>query len=304
MSIEELKKLQKEIIKEDNKCDIIGNIVIVLILGLTIYLMVSAYDYIHNSVKWIVIAFSLFFEILIYIIVIHIVKNNLYGEKLKLFKKEFKNIFILNSLKEKFSDVTYDHDKGLDKNVAKQIMDTGDEYSSNDYINAKYKNINFTQADVHIKEEREDREGNTYYVTIFLGKVMIFDFNKNFKNNVYVKSKGISYANCKYNQVEMEDITFNELFNVYAENNHDAFYLLTPSFMEKLINLKNKLNNGFVMSFIDNKLFFAINNNNDSFEYSAFKEINEDEIIKDVNKDLDFIIDLVTDLDLDNQLFK
>lgn len=49
-------------------------------------------------------------------------------------------------------------------------------------------NISVEQADVHIEEEYEptDNNGNTTttWVTIFRGKWMIFDFNKNFKSNI------------------------------------------------------------------------------------------------------------------------
>ena len=33
----------------------------------------------------------------------------------------------------------------------------------------------------------------------------------------------------------MESAGFNEIFDVYAQDPHEAFYLLTPHFMEKLV---------------------------------------------------------------------
>ncbi len=74
----------------------------------------------------------------------------------------------------------------------------GDSFTPNDYISCKYKNINVVASDIHIEEERQstDSEGNTetYWVTIFLGKWMIFDFDKNFKANIKICEKGFQNA--------------------------------------------------------------------------------------------------------------
>ena len=69
------------------------------------------------------------------------------------------------------------------------MMDTGDIYSSNDYVEGKYKGILFRQSDVHIQNESTDSDGNTTYTTVFRGRWMIFDFNKPFKANVEVAQK-------------------------------------------------------------------------------------------------------------------
>ena len=78
---------------------------------------------------------------------------------------------------------------------------------------------------------------------------MIFDFNKNFKSNVQVISNDFikrSLPHIKNNKkVKLEDIEFNKMFKIYSEIEHDAFYILTPHFMEKIKKLyliKNEYN--------------------------------------------------------------
>ena len=102
----------------------------------------------------------------------------------------------------------------------------------------------------------------------------------------------------------MEDLEFNKNFCVYAQSEHEAFYILTPHFMEKLKEVTNKLNCGVMFCFVDNRLHIAIDNNEDSFECNVFKVINEQEIEADIIKDIKVITDFVNELSLDNDLFR
>ena len=191
----------------------------------------------------------------------------------------------------------------------------GDRYSSNDYISGKYKNINVIQADVHIEEEHEttDSDGNTTttWVTIFMGRWMIFDFNKIFKANIQVCQKGFGNSKLsnwgsktKYKKVMMEDQVFNNIFRTYAQDEHDAFYILTPSLMEKIKKLVNNISGKLLFCFVDNKLHIGIQNNKDSFEHGIFTKINEEKVTNDISQDIKMITNFVDELSLDNDLFR
>lgn len=233
------------------------------------------------------------------------------------FTLAFKKTFVLKALKTVFTDLMYEPEKGIDKSIIgnTKMMNMGDRYSSNDYISAKYKNINVIQADVHIEEEHEtrDSDGNrtTHWVTIFMGRWMIFDFNKTFKANIQVAQKGFGNSRIsnwgnklKYKKVMMEDQMFNNQFRTYAQNEHDAFYVLTPALMDKIKNLTNTISGKILLCFIDNKLHVGIQNNKDSFEHGIFTKINENKVIEDISKDIKLITKFVDDLDLDNDLFR
>lgn len=192
----------------------------------------------------------------------------------------------------------------------------GDRYSSNDLITGKYKDILFTQADVHIEKEEQttDSDGNTrtYYVTIFKGRWMIFDFNKSFKADVQVSQKGFGnnkvntwFSSSKFEKIEMESQEFNKNFNVYAQQPLDAFYILTPKIMEKIKNLDTNNDGKLLLCFIDNKLHVGIYNHADSFEHSSvFKRIDEEKIRNQISLDIQKITMFVDELELDNDLFK
>lgn len=117
------------------------------------------------------------------------------------FTTSFKKIFVLKSLQTIFIDLIYEPNKGIDKYIISEtkMLNMGDRYQSNDYVSGKYKNINVVTANVKIEEEVEstDSEGNTHtsWVTIFLGRWMIFDFNKTFKANIQICEKVFKIQN-------------------------------------------------------------------------------------------------------------
>lgn len=295
MSVEELEKLR---IKTKN--NIIKGILISLVVSI-IFLIV------FNE------GFVVFFVLSLGIIITAIVT----AKPLKEFKLAFKDIFVKKSLDAVFTDLVYEPEKGLDESIISDtnMMYMGDRYTSNDYISGKYKNVNFIQADVHIEEEQTttDSDGNTTttWITLFRGRWMVFDFNKTFKANVQVSQKRFGNSkisnwgeNIKYKKVMMEDQEFNNNFRVYAQSEHDAFYILTPSLMEKIKRLSTSISGKLLFCFIDNKLHIGLQNNKDSFEHSIFTKINEEEVINNISQDIKLITSFVDELSLDNDLFR
>lgn len=309
MSVEELKELQDKIINKNKKCNIIGiTIMLIIIISTIFFILTGSFRY-----KFFVI-FAVFFEIIIGLIVIAIIKNGINGKNIEIFNKEYKNIFVLKSLNNVFDDLKYNPKEGLKESVIEHtgMMDMGDRFTSNDYISGKYKNIEFEQSDIEIQEKQEEKDDDghtrTTWETIFSGRWMIFDFNKKFKANLQVSSLNFiadSLPSIKeYKSVKMEDVEFNKKFSVFTNLEHDAFYILTPHFMENIKNISEKLNCGIMFCFIDNKLHVAIDNSTDSFEYNVLKKIDEQEINNNIIKDIQLITSFVDELNLDNDLFK
>lgn len=257
--------------------------------------------------------FLAFFIIIIGIVIITFTNNKPKRE----FTLAFKKTFVEKSLNSVFTDLKYEPEKGLDYSVIRDtgMMNMGDRYSSNDFISGRYKNVSVVQADVHIEEEHQstDSDGHTTttWVTIFRGRWMIFDFNKQFKANIQVCQKGFGNARIsnwgaktKYKKVMMEDQAFNNNFRTYAQDEHTAFYILTPSLMERIKRLTSNISGRLLFCFIDNKLHIGLQNGKDSFEHSIFKEINEEQVTNEISKDIKLITDFVDELSLDNNLFR
>lgn len=295
MSLEELEQLRKRA-----RNIILIGIGVSLIIGIIVSIIINSPYFL--------------FEIFIVGVVITIIIDI---KPRRNFLLAFKETFVLKSLKTVFDDLIYEPDKGLDRSIIKDtnMMYMGDRYSSNDFVSGKYKDINVVQADVHIEEEHTttDSDGNTTttWVTIFKGRWMIFDFNKNFKANIQVCQKGFGNSKIsnwgskiKYKKVMMEDQIFNKSFKVYAQDEHDAFYILTPSLMERIKKLSGTISGKILFCFIDNKLHIGIQNNKDSFEHGVFTKINEEKVTNEISQDIKLITNFVDELNLDNDLFR
>lgn len=253
------------------------------------------------------------------LVVISIVSAIILSGSKKKYVDNFKDYFVRRTLEKIFTDLHYEPDKGISESVISGtgMMNTGDRYTANDLIYGKYKNISFMQSDICIEEEHQstDSDGHTttYYVTIFQGRWMIFDFNKTFKANVEVCEKGFSgnQANTlfgkanKYQKVKMESEEFNKKFRVYAQDPHDAFYIITPSLMEKINRLEAANKGKLFLGFCNNQLHVGIHDGSDSFEPgSCFSKINEEEVMNRMSTDVSKITMFVDELELDNDLFR
>ena len=227
------------------------------------------------------------------------------------YERAYKGFFIHRQLAKLFTDLHYDHTLGLNKNILESsgLIYTGDIYKSNDLVVAKYKNTNFTQADVEIieKRERRDSDGNTevYYVTVFKGRYLVFEFPKKFDFKMVVSygSPGINYINPKtgreLSRIETESPDFNKRFLVYAEDGFEAFYILNPDFLYKLEQLGEKYENALSLYFSNNKLYVGLNDNNDAFEPpNPTEPLNEKTETERVINDMKLITDLVDNLKL------
>lgn len=295
MNSQELEILRKHIVKKQ-----LTIISIALLIDIALLFVIKYYQ--------------LFFFVIVFEIIITILLTN--KEKNEFIKK-YKDTFVLESLKNTFTNLTYEPEKGLDPQIIHdtKMMNMGDRYNSNDYIKGKYKGINVELADVHIEEEHQTTDSNghttTTYITIFQGKWMIFDFNKQFKANVQVSQKGFmndrrgrKIGEDKYKKIELEDPIFNKKFKTYAQNEHDAFYIITPSLMEKIKSLTEELKGKILLCFINNELHIGFYNNKDSFEPNLYKKIDETKILEEVSSDIKIITNFIDKLNLDNDLFR
>lgn len=248
-----------------------------------------------------------------------IVSTLLMNKPRQRYRAAFKQAYVRRALQSVFTNLYYDPERGISYETiaATRMMNMGDRFHSEDYISGRYKEIPFEQSDVHIEEEQQstDSEGHTHteYVTIFQGRWMIFNFNKTFKANVQIAQKGFPNAKRKrffgkketlFKKVELESETFNKEFQVYAQNEHDAFYIITPAFMERVQNLSARNKGKLMFCFVGNRLHIAIHDGKDSFEPgSVFKRIDEEKATRKIREEIEVITQFIDELSLDNNLF-
>lgn len=298
MALEEFENLRKNVVKKE------------IIIYVTMFIMIVILEIVIYNIMNDSITTQHFFMAIIIPLIIGSFFLNSGRRKIK---NAYKNIVVLESLKNTFSDVYYEPNNGINEQILRNtaMIRMGDKYYSNDYISAKYKNIPFIASDILIEDERSDSDGHTYAVTLFKGQWFIFDFNKSFKADLQICEKGFMnnrrrlFSEDRLKKVELEDINFNKEFNVYAQNELDAFYVLTPNTMEKIKEVENKVTGKLLFCFIDNKLHVGLYNNKDLFEYkNIYKSINLEKEKSNVLQDMKNITEFVDILDLDNDLFR
>lgn len=227
------------------------------------------------------------------------------------YTKLYKGFFIEKTLGETFTNMVFHHELGIGKDELKAtgMVDTGARYSSNDYTKAKYKDIGFTQADVHIEEEYTDSDGDKHYVTTFKGRIMFFEFPKKFDFRLGVIGKKVRSAIKMYNgdkrkveKRETESVEFNRHFKIFAEDGFEMYYLLNPALMERMQAIADMHENRVAFGFIDNKLMIALDNGNDSFEApSVRKKIDEKTETEKVRSEIKIITDFVDQLKIEKK---
>lgn len=102
---------------------------------------------------------------------------------------------------------------------------------------------NFSTVDELISFDYKDMLIRIWEINHYKTEGAIFvetKINKKIEQEIFVKSKeGLSISNLKNKDiVSLEDPLFNNSFNTYADNQIEARYILTPSFMTRLLNYK------------------------------------------------------------------
>ncbi len=248
------------------------------------------------------------FVVGIMFVVTAIVLIGMGGTQFSRLNKRFKKEVITSLLEEYVEDGHFDPDKGLSPSevYATEFIKRADRFHSEDYLSGSISGVKFYSSDVKLEEKHVQHTNNgtrTYYVTYFLGRVFIFDFNKSFDGYLYVLEKGRPLRRRKYEKIKLESVEFNKRFKTYSTNEHGAFYVLTPHFMESLLHLEQK-NKGYIgFSFIDNKLYIGINNFKDTFELKLFRKL-DDSVIEEFKRELLVVTDVIKELKLNNNIFK
>lgn len=120
-------------------------------------------------------------------------------------------------------------------------------------------------SNISLSESVYDSHKDGYvYENLFTGQAYVLSFKSNLQGNVRVFSKkyrGAQYSKGNKNtdhRIHMENSRFNDVFEVYATNEHEAFYVLTPYVMEQLLLIYNQYG-GFGMAVVGDQIAIALN---------------------------------------------
>lgn len=144
-----------------------------------------------------------------------------------------------------------------------------------DYVKGSYANVGIELMETELtKTKGSGKDRRT--VTVFRGIFILFDMNKSFSGKTIIKKDlGIigNWLQDKFNALEnvhLEDPVFEKQFEVYSNDQVEARYLLTTSFMERLLKLSELFQSSSIQcSFYNNKLLLMIPSELNRFETSS-----------------------------------
>ncbi|MBX9853098.1 MAG: DUF3137 domain-containing protein [Cytophagaceae bacterium] len=150
---------------------------------------------------------------------------------------------------------------------------------------------------------------------IFKGLFFIADFNKNFNGETYVLtdvaqsflgSFGQKLQSMDFTRpalVKLEDPEFEKAFVVHSSDQVEARYILSTSFMERMLQLKKKMGTRVQCSFKSSKIFMAIPMRKSFLAPPVFGSMLDLKNIEEYFNDLKMIIEIVEDLNLNTRIW-
>ncbi|MFC2344148.1 DUF3137 domain-containing protein [Campylobacter sp.] len=126
-----------------------------------------------------------------------------------------------------------------------------------------------------------------------------------FTRNLAVASRTL---NTKFlgEKERMDDVFFSKEFRVFADDKVEARYLLTPAFMERLRELKEKFAGemGVSAAFMDDKFYLFLNGAKNKFETTLFSLPPSLKDAAQIKKEISELLSIIDELNLSLDIFK
>lgn len=214
---------------------------------------------------------------------------------------------VINSV---FDGVFYDPFGRLSDNVIENTelgFSSFNEISGSDYVSGVYNGLNVEMSDVKlVRVTRTHTKNGTQETrtTVFEGPWMICDFGKELSADLLlVEREGFGKKFAK-GGIKTESEEFNKNFRIESDNEHDAFYILTPHMMEYILQMDEKGAGRTHMRFMrGGKVHIAINSGRNSFELSG-TNVDLAFLKSKFESELRYITDIIDELRLQDTMYK
>lgn len=166
----------------------------------------------------------------------------------------------------------------------------------------------------HVSTSGTGSKQKKQYTTIFKGVFFVADFNKNFSGYTLILpdttekmlgklGQNLQAFSSRGELVKLENPEFEKEFCVYANDQVEARYILSPSLMQRIVEFKRKWNTKVYLSFRDSKVYIAIKLDKNLFETRLFKSIVDYNFIEANIRFLILLTGIVEDLNLNTRIW-
>jgi len=197
----------------------------------------------------------------------------------------------------------------LDWFRALDLLPHYDRSSVEDEVSGEVEGIGFVIQEARLEEERtrRDKDGRiqTYYVDVFRGLVGMIDFHKPFSSTTIASAdKGLLNRIAGWTvpgqRARLESPEFEKRFEVYTTDQVEARYLLTPAFMERLIQLDRFFKGNLEFAFDNARFLFAANHHGEWMETrGSIADLTHESYVVNIIRDVTMIHHLIDALNLD-----
>nr|WP_314564200.1 DUF3137 domain-containing protein [uncultured Campylobacter sp.] len=237
----------------------------------------------------------------------------------------YKDVFVRTAIREVDPNFSYDPFAGISRKEFRRIgIYSPDEFRAEDQISGIYNGVKFSLSEAIRIPDGTIVAGTgcspeiaavifvvTAFYTIysnaqaFSGSVLVCEFYKKFSGQTIVASRTL---NTKFigEKEQMDDTLFNDEFRVFTDNKVEARYLLTPAFMKRLRELKEKFAGemGVSAAFMDDKFYLFLNGAKNKFETTLFSLPPSLEDAAQIKKEISELLSIIDELNLNLDIFK
>jgi uncharacterized membrane protein len=168
---------------------------------------------------------------------------------------------------------------------------------------------------INLDHFKSDILGNQVRRHVFKGLFLIADFNKSFQGHTLVipdyterylgyLAQDLQALNSQRGElIRLEDPEFERLFAVYSNDQIEARYILSTSLMQQLVDFTKKAKRHIFISFINDKIYMAIQYDEDLFEPKLFQSMVDFTPVREYFETLQLMMGVVEDLNLNRRVW-
>ena len=230
-----------------------------------------------------------------------VVSASLTASKRRNFRSNFKSR-IVASIAKSFG-LSYDENGGLTADEFFEIYDCYiNEQSSEDMMSGEVQGVRVRFSDFYAAEKVRTKNGTRTYIK-FQGVLFVADFHKRLNCEVRVCHKNSRNLR-KYGQrANMDDVKFEEFFDVYTTDQVGARYALTPLLMQRLTEVYLRLGSQINAVLREDKIYVAIETWRDNFEPRIDCSLKQDATIELYVDEIGALVGIVSELNLNRKIW-
>ena len=237
------------------------------------------------------------------------------------YKAFYKDVFVRAAIRGTDPNFSYDPNAGISRKEFRKIgIYSLGEFRAEDQISGIYNGVKFNLSEaIRIPNGATLEIGDSAALNLlsaivfaweamkdmqaFSGSVLVCEFYKKFSGQTIVASRTL---NTKFigEKEQMDDVFFSKEFRVFADDKVEARYLLTPAFMERLRELKEKFAGkmGLSAAFMDDKFYLFLNGAKNKFETTLFSLPPSLEDATEIKKEISELLSIIDELNLNPDL--